>query len=207
MTATATTADPRDPVNPHDLNPHDSTDPRDTAARVDALLARMEQLGDSRTRVLAEEIVRALMEFYGAGLARVTRIADADTVRRLAADPHLGPMLAMHGLHPVSTNDRVEQALDQIRARLGDRTPVLAVTGPADDRVVTVRADGQPTSPTVIAAVEGAVAALAPEVGVAVEGEHLAGDLAAGRPLLPVVGVSAAGTADRASRAGRAGTP
>ncbi|OAA24019.1 hypothetical protein UG55_103252 [Frankia sp. EI5c] len=172
-----------------------ATDPRGAAARVEDLLARLEQLGDSRTRVLAEEIVRALMEFYGAGLSRITQLAGADTVRRLAADQHLCAVLAMHGLHPDSTRERVATAFEQVRGQLGDRTPGYELTGRDDDQVVTVHSNhsngSAATRRAVIAAVEGALAALAPEVRVDVEGGASADDLAAGRELLPVVGVSA----------------
>ncbi|WP_154677061.1 hypothetical protein [Parafrankia discariae] len=168
-----------------------STDPRAAAARVDDLLTRLERLGDSRTRVLAEEIVRALMEFYGAGLAQLTAIAGPEKVRDFTAQPHLGALLAMHGLHPVSTRRRVEEAVE----RLGGRAHALRleISGPEGGQTVTVRSSGRPPGPALVAAVEDAVEAAAPEVTVLVEGTGATspGDLAAGRALLPVVAVSA----------------
>lgn len=184
-------AGPRAPAERDSAGSRNSVDPRAAAARVEDLLTRLEQLGDSRTRVLAEEIVRALMEFYGAGLAQLTAIAGAENVRAFAAEPHLGALLAMHGLHPVSTRRRVEEAFARLGELPGAHTLRFEITGTEEDPVVTVRSSGRPPGPTVVAAVEDAVETAAPEVTVLVEGAGGAppGDLAAGRALLPVVGV------------------
>ncbi|WP_018637288.1 hypothetical protein [Parafrankia elaeagni] len=187
---TATASAPTAPITPAAAAPA-AADPRVAAARVDDLLTRLDQLGESRTRVLAEEIVRALMEFYGSGLARLAQLTGDDTVRLWGADPQLGALLAMHGLHPVGTSQRVEQAFAQVREQLGSQTPTFEITGPEEARVVVVRPAVPPASLAVAAAVEDAVAVLAPEVTVTIEGGRAgADDLAAGRTLLPVVGVS-----------------
>ncbi|MEX5632309.1 hypothetical protein [Parafrankia sp. FMc2] len=199
MTATASAptmpASPTTPAAPTPAAPAATApaaaDPRVAAARVDDLLTRLDQLGESRTRVLAEEIVRALMEFYGSGLARLAQLTGDDTVRLWGTDPQLGALLAMHGLHPVGTRQRVEQAFAQVREQLGSQTPTFEITGPEEARMVVVRPAVPPASPAVAAAVEDAIAVLAPEVTVTIEGGRAeADDLAAGRTLLPVVGVS-----------------
>ena len=49
--------------------------------------------------------MRLLMRFYGAGLEQVVGIARAAggdaMVHRMAADPLVGALLALHDLHPV----------------------------------------------------------------------------------------------------------
>ena len=42
--------------------------------RVDEILARLTERGDPAAGAAAEELVRSLMEFYGAGLARVLEL-------------------------------------------------------------------------------------------------------------------------------------
>jgi Fe-S cluster biogenesis protein NfuA len=94
----------------------------------------------------------------------------------LAADDLVSALLALHGLHPRSVEERVNSALDQVRPYLGSHAGGVTLLGIDDDGVVRLRlegsCDGCPSSlQTVRAAVEGAVADAAPEVtGVEVEG-------------------------------------
>ncbi|MBE1499347.1 Fe-S cluster biogenesis protein NfuA [Amycolatopsis lexingtonensis] len=139
---------------------------------------------------LAEELVHTLLEFYGAGLARIVEAVDRPLLDRLLEDDHVRGLLVLHDLHPRSTHERVAEALDEVRPYLGSHAGDVEFVG-IDDGVLRLRlqgsCDGCPSS-TVTAkyAIERVVRAAAPEISdVVVEGvAEEAGP--GGRPLLPL---------------------
>jgi Fe-S cluster biogenesis protein NfuA len=161
-------------------------DARAVAERVERLL---DDLGGSP---VAEELVRTLMEFYGAGLARIVALAGVAEVRRLAADEVVGGLLVLHDLHPLSTEQRVQAALDKVRPYLGSHAGDVELVGLDDEGVVHLRlagsCDGCPSSlVTAKVAIEGAVRSAAPEVtGVVVAGVVPEPTGPGGRRLLPL---------------------
>ncbi|WP_410608082.1 NifU family protein [Amycolatopsis sp. lyj-109] len=160
---------------------------------VDRVGERIEQLlgeFDGADAELAEDLVHTLIEFYGAGLARIVEIVDRPLLDRLAEDDHIRGLLVLHDLHPRSTHERVTEALDKVRPYLGSHAGDVEFVG-IDDGVLRLRlkgsCDGCPSS-TVTAkyAIERMVREIAPEISdVIVEGvveETGPG----GRPLLPL---------------------
>lgn len=122
---------------------------------------------DPRAREQGEELVRLLMAFYGAGLARVMELAP-DHAERLAGDPLVGSLLVLHGLHPVDTETRIRKALDGVRPYLGSHGGGVHFVGVEDD-VARLRlegsCDGCPSSTvTVTLAIEKALLEAAPEI-------------------------------------------
>jgi len=89
--------------------------------RVQELQERLESVGDSPTAALADELVSALVQMYGAGLERVMAAlyADGEAGERVAAaladDELVATLLLIHDLHPTPLADRVAQALDSVR--------------------------------------------------------------------------------------------
>jgi Fe-S cluster biogenesis protein NfuA/nitrite reductase/ring-hydroxylating ferredoxin subunit len=78
-----------------------------------------------RAKERSEELARALVEFYGEGLERVLDIVHEAAGERseaifaaLCTDPFVDSLLALHGLHPLALEDRVQAALDSIRPYL-----------------------------------------------------------------------------------------
>ena len=127
-------------------------------------------------RERAEELVRLVVDLYGAGLERLLEILhergrlDDDVLDALAARRAGGQPAA--GARPASvraSTTRVERALDGVRPYLGSHggdVELLEVTG---EGVVRLRllgsCDGCPSSSvTLKLAVEGAIEAAAPEV-------------------------------------------
>ncbi|MGW4060060.1 NifU family protein [Amycolatopsis sp. NPDC004747] len=161
---------------------------------VDRVGERIEQLlGEfsGEDAELAEDLVHTLIEFYGAGLARIARIVGRPVLDRLAEDDHVRGLLVLHDLHPRSTHERVTEALDKVRPYLGSHAGDVEFVG-IEDGVLRLRlqgsCDGCPSS-TVTAkhAIERVVREVAPEIAdVVVEGvvEEPAGP--GGRPLLPL---------------------
>ncbi|WP_042364611.1 hypothetical protein [Streptacidiphilus neutrinimicus] len=84
-----------------------------TAARVEELLDRL-AAQDPASAAAAEELVRALMEFYGAGLARVVGLLSGRSGSPLTAlldDEVTAGLLVLHDLHPDDLAARVGRAL------------------------------------------------------------------------------------------------
>jgi len=162
---------------------------------VDRVGERIEQLlgeFDGADAELAEDLVHTLIEFYGAGLARIVEIVDGPLLDRLAEDDHIRGLLVLHDLHPRSTHERVTEALDKVRPYLGSHAGDVEFVG-IDDGVLRLRlqgtCDGCPSS-TVTAkyAIERVVREAAPEISdVVVEGVVPEETGPGGRPLLPLV--------------------
>jgi Fe-S cluster biogenesis protein NfuA/nitrite reductase/ring-hydroxylating ferredoxin subunit len=89
--------------------------------RVQELQAELESVDNSPTRDLAEELVSAVVQMYGAGLERIvsTVVGAGEDGARLATslteDPLVAMLLLIHDLHPVPLEDRVRAALDSVR--------------------------------------------------------------------------------------------
>lgn len=126
-------------------------------------LAQVEGLTDPVARDAALELVRALLELYGEGLARLVALAAgsalADVPVRLADDELLSHLLLLHGLHPRETRDRIGQAL----AALGDAAPELVGIDGEQVRLRLPDGGGCGAAAT-RAAVAEAVRAAAPEI-------------------------------------------
>ena len=136
----------------------DDRDARELVARIDALL---DSAGDGCT-----ELVAALLELYGEGLARV--VARVPDPAALTGDELVAHLLLLHGLHPQPVEARVRDALDEVRPYLdshGGDVELLAV----DEGVVRLRLQGSckgcPSSAaTLELAIEDAIRKHAPDV-------------------------------------------
>ncbi len=89
--------------------------------RVQELQAKLDASADAPTRELAEELVSAVVQMYGAGLERIvgSLLEAGEEGERLAAafaaDELLAALLLIHDLHPVPLRERVEGALEHVR--------------------------------------------------------------------------------------------
>jgi hypothetical protein len=92
--------------------------------RVDALLEEIDS--DPKAR----EVVEAIVELYGDGLARI--VALTPDPRVLVRDELVEQLLLLHDLHPIPLGDRVRRALAEVRG-----VELIAV----DERVVTLKGD------------------------------------------------------------------
>jgi Fe-S cluster biogenesis protein NfuA len=141
---------------------------RERIALVDALLERAEDLPDPAARDVAIELVQALLEIYGEGLARIMAQANG-LAAGLAEDELVAHLLLLHGLHPVPLADRVTQALDEVRPYLATHGGGVELLGVTDDGVARLRLKGScsgcPSSAlTLKSAVEEAIQKAAPDV-------------------------------------------
>jgi Fe-S cluster biogenesis protein NfuA/nitrite reductase/ring-hydroxylating ferredoxin subunit len=173
-------------------------DPAASGERIERLLEASAAAGPI-VRERAEELVRLVVELYGAGLERVLELAyeagalDDDLLASLAADELVSSLLLVHGLHPYSVDERVQRALDGVRPYLGSHGGDVALLDVTDEGVVRLQLLGScdgcaSSSVTLELAVEDAIYAAAPEV-VRIEVEEKASPAAQG--VIPVESLTA----------------
>jgi Fe-S cluster biogenesis protein NfuA/nitrite reductase/ring-hydroxylating ferredoxin subunit len=150
----------------------DDREARERVARVETLLEEIDSLRDPDAREKATEVVRALLDLYGEGLARiVTHVAerdDGELAGAFEADELVSHLLMLHGLHPVPLEARVRGALDDVRPYLeshGGDVELLSV----EEGIARLRLEGScsgcPSSTvTLKLAIEDAIYKAAPDV-------------------------------------------
>jgi Fe-S cluster biogenesis protein NfuA/nitrite reductase/ring-hydroxylating ferredoxin subunit len=147
-------------------------EPGELVADVERRLDEIEALPDSVARDKATGLVQALLELYGAGLERmVDEIAprdDGEIAHAFAADELISHLMLLHGLHPVALDDRVLDALGEVRPYLeshGGDVELLAVEGAAVRLRLQGSCSGCPSSTmTLKLAIENAIRKAAPEI-------------------------------------------
>jgi Fe-S cluster biogenesis protein NfuA/nitrite reductase/ring-hydroxylating ferredoxin subunit len=155
----------------------EARDLRTVGSRIEQLLGQIRAAGDPRTADTAEEVVRLVVELYGAALERTVELAGPQALDRLVEDELVASLLVLHDLHPKDTETRVVEALDSVRPYLGSHAGGVELLGVDTEGVVHLRlegsCDGCPSSTmTVKLAIERAIEEAAPEV-TAVEVENL----------------------------------
>lgn len=139
---------------------------REQVARVDDLLEEVEGFADPAARDTATELVAALLDLYGEALERlVARVPDQPA---LAGDELVSHLLTLHGIHPVAVEERVREALAEVRPYLDSHGGDVELLG-VDDGIVRLRMQGScsgcPSSAmTLKLAIEDAIRKHAPEV-------------------------------------------
>ncbi|WP_405407433.1 hypothetical protein [Streptomyces decoyicus] len=162
---------------PHGSAPHGATPPaaapnaEATGRRVEEVLDHLAQRDDREAGAAAEELVRVLMDFYGAGLARIMHLLGSGTddggpCSALLRDELVSSLLVLHDLHPEDTAARIDRALDSVRRQ----HPAEVAAFDADSGALRLRSGdvggcGCPsTNQQAQQAVEAAVSCFAPEV-------------------------------------------
>jgi Fe-S cluster biogenesis protein NfuA len=147
---------------------------RSSGERIEALLTAS-SAGGAIARERAEELVRTVVELYGAGLERTMEVLheagrlDDEALDALAADDLVAGLLLIHGLHPYDVQTRVARALESVRPYLGSHGGDVELVEITDDGVVRLRMTGScdgcaSSAATLELAIDGAVRDAAPEV-------------------------------------------
>ncbi len=143
--------------------------------RIDVLLSKVEALPDVALRQDVQEIVKCLLAYHGAAVARLLRVAlheykDGGTplASLLVQDELVESLLLLHGLHPADLETRVHAALERVRPLLQSHGGNVELVGIEED-VVCLRLQGNchgcPSSAaTVKSRIESAIYEAAPEV-------------------------------------------
>ncbi|MDQ2866238.1 MAG: NifU family protein [Candidatus Eremiobacteraeota bacterium] len=126
-------------------------------------------------RLKAEELIRTIVQFYGAGLTRVLEIVDEAAGEaspaifdRLSADKSVAALLLLHDLHPHTLEERVHNALEGVRPYLKSHEGGVAITE-ISDGIVYLQMEGScngcsASAETVRTAIEQAIKEAAPEI-------------------------------------------
>ncbi len=155
--------------------------PEQLVERVQDLQARLDSASDPATRRVAEELVSAIVQMYGAGLEHIvgSLMEAGDEGERLAVgladDPLVAMLMFIHDLHPVPLEDRVHQALVQVRPYMeshGGNVELLSLTdGVARLRLEGSCSDCSASAVTLELAIKQALEEAAPDLdGLEVEG-------------------------------------
>lgn len=175
--------------------------PDEVMARVQELIAQLDGLSDPVARKTAQEFMRAIMELYGLGLAKVVQVLSnsgergAPMRQELIEDGVFASLLLIHDLYPVPLEERIEEGLNTVRPYLASHGGAVQVVR-IKDGVVHLRLEGTckgcPASQaTLELAIKKALNEAAPDlVGMQVEG--VVDSQTGKKNLLPVVGSGAA---------------
>jgi Fe-S cluster biogenesis protein NfuA/nitrite reductase/ring-hydroxylating ferredoxin subunit len=98
------------------------THPNDLARegeRIQELVEKIGTLNDPAARRMLQECLESVLSFYGHGLERILELVDKTgdekVLNALTNDPGVRGLLLIHGLHPMSLEARLTEALDKVR--------------------------------------------------------------------------------------------
>jgi Fe-S cluster biogenesis protein NfuA len=178
--------------------------PEELVERVQELLGSLDEIADPVAQQRVQELIGTVLELYGAGLERVLGIiGDAGDValpirQALLDDGVVSSLLLIHGLYPVTLEERIVEALDSVRPFLashGGNVELLSV----EEGVARLRLEGScngcPSSAATLEnALKEAIDATAPDL-LALEVEGVVGleaeEESSGGMSLPLVQVGA----------------
>ena len=142
--------------------------------KLGGLVRDLDTIADPASRAAAKQLVQLLMDLHGAGLERMLELVfqsgDAGTgiIDDLGADPLVGSLLILYGIHPDDLETRIERKLTQIDSKLhkmGAEVKLLSLAG-ADLRL-GVRLEGHAcgsTSKSIRSLLEDAMYEAAPDM-------------------------------------------
>lgn len=156
-------------------------EPEALIERVQDLQEKLEGAGEGPIRELADELVSAVVQMYGAGLERImdglfaAGEAGEPIALGLVDDPVIATLLLIHDLHPVPLADRVRSALDSVRPYMeshgGDVELLSLEEGVARIRLHGSCSDCSASTVTLELAIKQALEEAAPDLaGLEVEG-------------------------------------
>ena len=133
--------------------------------KIEEMLGAVESYPDRGMRETTRELVRQLLDFHRAGLARMIELSPNG--EKLAADPQVAPVLLLHGLHPEGLDVRVERALEKVRPYLGSHGGSVELVAIEEGRIrlrLQGSCNGCPSSAeTLRTTIEEAILAAAPD--------------------------------------------
>jgi Fe-S cluster biogenesis protein NfuA len=151
--------------------------------RVDELIQQLETGMDPSVRATTQELVATLMELHAAGLERIVALIRQGPeagalLGRVAGDELASALLLLHGLHPVTLETRVSEALEKTRPYLRSHGGNVDLLGIDPDGTVRLRMEGSchgcpSSSVTLTLAIEKAIREAAPDAGgIVVDQDH-----------------------------------
>jgi hypothetical protein len=94
--------------------------------RMQTAMTALHEIGDTKARSVAKDIVDALIDLHGLALARtMTVVMNSQDgrvlVERLAADDYVAAIMLLHGLHPDDPETRLRKKIGAMRPHWGVR--------------------------------------------------------------------------------------
>ncbi|MES1260522.1 MAG: hypothetical protein ABUS49_02210, partial [Acidobacteriota bacterium] len=121
-----------------------------TMKRIEELIGKFENSADPATRIDAQKLVQAIMEFHGAALERMMEMIAASEAEPpvfdvFARDELVSSLLLLYGLHPMDLETRIAQALDKVRPILRAQAGSVYLLRISDGEVY-LRFEGKPAA-------------------------------------------------------------
>lgn len=136
---------------------------------IDEVIRQIEAAADPNVRTAARELVQLVMELHGTGLERITEILRSrgepgqSIFESLGRDDAVSSLLVLYGLHPLSLEERVGQALEKANRQMRARDGKVELLGMEDGAVrLNLKANGH--GPALKEVVEAAVYQAAPDI-------------------------------------------
>ena len=91
---------------------------------IEELLHKIESSADPSLRTTAQELIQLVMDLHASGFERMLELvhtaggAGENIIERLGQDELVASLLVLHGLHPLTLEDRVMRGLEKARSRL-----------------------------------------------------------------------------------------
>lgn len=144
------------------------------AANLEQAVERVNSISDKGARAIGMDLMQSLMDLHGAALTRIVELlmeggehGQASLVK-LGADPLVCGLLVLYGVHPVSLEDRVRQAIESVTPqiqKLGGSARLLSMTDGKVELSIESSSQGCHSSPdALLKVVEQAIRGLAPEI-------------------------------------------
>jgi Fe-S cluster biogenesis protein NfuA len=110
-------------------------------------MEQIQELPDAAARELAQDCIHSVLELYGGGLARVLQLVKnageggQPILDALLKDKLIRSLLLIHGLHPITQESRLREALEKVRPYMqshGGNVELLSL----DEGVARLRFNG-----------------------------------------------------------------
>ncbi len=136
---------------------------------IESVIRQIEATGDPSVRTAARELVQLVMELHGAGLERILEIlrsngeAGQSMLGSLGRDELVSSLLVLYGLHPLSLEERIHQAIEKANRQIRSRGATVELVGLEDGALrLHLKANGHGTALKEV--VEAAIWQAAPDV-------------------------------------------
>jgi hypothetical protein len=136
---------------------------------IEVVIEQIEATGDPNVRAAARELVQLVMELHGAGLERILEIlrsngeAGESVLGSIGRDDMVSSLLVLYGLHPLTLEERLHQALEKVNRQMRSRSATVELLGIEDGAVrINLHANGH--GPALKEIVEAAIWQAAPDI-------------------------------------------
>jgi hypothetical protein len=153
--------------------------------KVEQSLEQVNALSDDQARAAALNLMQALMDLHGASLSRVVEVLSATgdagraALSKVANDPLVCGLLVLYGIHPASLQERVMQAIEQLRPQVRKVGMNIQLASASESAVRIHVESSRPdehSAESVRSMIERAIREAAPEVAeITIEGVPLQG--------------------------------